>query len=127
MEKKSPWAGGLGLLSRSSKLSAHLFGNADYAPVPTSEDAEIPMTATAMNKDIRVEKGEAEIDALEESAPEDLQKEVVEAKPRGYVAATDEERRLDKAVNLRMDIVIISVCAIDFLVHLELRSPLDIG
>ena len=34
-----------------------------------------------------------------------------------YVPSTEEERRLDKSINLKMDLLVISVLAIDFLLQ----------
>ncbi|GAA6052991.1 hypothetical protein JCM3770_001167 [Rhodotorula araucariae] len=35
--------------------------------------------------------------------------------PQGYEPQTDEERRLDKAINLKIDLILLPICAINFL------------
>lgn len=60
-----------------------------------------------------IRSGKVEFDAIH---VEELQESLTQQRPVHYVPHNEEERRLDKRVNFKLDIFVVTILALEFIV-----------
>lgn len=60
-----------------------------------------------------ITSGKVELDAQH---VEELQESLTQQRPVHYVPRNDEEKRLDKRVNLKLDLFVVTILALEFIV-----------
>lgn len=69
-----------------------------------------------MTRSIEFESGSNVVDEKQRAFVEELEEPAHACRPRGYRPVTAEERALDKSLNLKLDCIVVVICAINFLV-----------